>query len=91
MEYSAEIRGMEVLPDKKMIFTHIPIHPESVKKGWWNIHGHTHYQDVVGRYINISVERTGYTPVTINQIKEMIKEKEHEQLEVLGQRLFDFG
>lgn len=37
-----EIYGCRVWPEHKTIFTHIPIHPASLKRGWVNVHGHTH-------------------------------------------------
>lgn len=69
-------------------FTHIPVHPDSFGNVAANIHGHIHekpdYQPVchidketqrliVKPYINISVERTNYHPISLEQIKEMVK------------------
>lgn len=75
--------------DSGIIFSHIPIHPRSmgfsVKA---NVHGHTHEQpnydpalfvDDTGKvhikpYINISVERTDYRPLTLGEIQDKIRE-----------------
>jgi calcineurin-like phosphoesterase family protein len=37
-----EIYGVWVDPGSKVIASHIPIHPESIKPGWLNVHGHLH-------------------------------------------------
>ena len=37
-----EIYGVWVDPGTKIIASHIPIHPESIKPGWLNVHGHLH-------------------------------------------------
>lgn len=41
-----EIYGVWVDPGAKIIASHIPIHPESIKPGWLNVHGHLHYERV---------------------------------------------
>lgn len=68
-----------------MIFTHIPIAPWSATRWRANVHGHCHNArplfysaanpDVEGfqepaRYINLSVENTGYRPVSLEQISQ---------------------
>lgn len=61
-----------------MRFTHIPIHPGSMGESIANIHGHIHDQDspdpvvtkgIVRPYVNICVERTGYRPLTLDEVK----------------------
>ena len=66
-----------------MIFSHIPLHPESVKKRWLaNIHGHVHNN--VGplhfgpRYFNVSLEVINYTPVALEDLKVMIQRQQEE-------------
>lgn len=69
-----EIYGIRVLDN--VIFTHIPIHPESLGRFSANVHGHIHAQpSPTGKYLNVSVEAIDYTPVPLYRIKEMIKEK----------------
>lgn len=48
----------------KVIFTHYPVHPTSLYKAV-NVHGHIHEKTIPDdpRYINVSVERTDYTPI----------------------------
>ena len=84
-----EIYGSRVLDN--IIFTHIPIHPQSVGRFAANIHGHTHTQPdypPVMRiakdqkvswcpYLNISVERTDYRPISLQELKERIQKESH--------------
>jgi calcineurin-like phosphoesterase family protein len=57
-----------------LIFSHIPIHPSSIKRGCVNVHGHIHTQPVyLGPYINISVEAIDYTPVSLDELKSQAK------------------
>ena len=64
------------LRDFKLHLTHYPIHSESIKPGYKNIHGHIHEKHVMlnkfirdGNYRNISVEQIGYTPINIKEVK----------------------
>ena len=63
-----EIYGVRVFPAHNMIFSHIPLHPDSLnQRGWTNIHGHLHANKVKGDWAElyrcVSVEHTNYTPV----------------------------
>jgi len=74
------VYAMRVLPKLGLMLTHVPIHKSSIKKGWINVHGHTHKHivDVHGTlnssqdaeadifYLNVSVERHNYTPVHVD-------------------------
>ena len=73
--------------EQGILFSHIPIHPMSLGSARANVHGHTHqnpdYPPHVGKskegvkwckpYINISVERTNYRPISIDEINERIR------------------
>lgn len=68
-----DIRACHVL--NKCILTHIPVHTSQLERFKVNIHGHTHFHDVVDakgnkdlRYYNVCVEKTNYRPVDIEQI-----------------------
>jgi len=68
LPYFEEIYGIRVLDG--MIFTHIPIHPESLGRFKANIHGHIHAQkSPSGRYINVSLEAIDYIPVSLEELK----------------------
>lgn len=59
-----EIHGCRVLHN--LILTHVPIHPGSLGRFAGNVHGHIHDQpSPEGRYLNVSVERVNYTPITL--------------------------
>lgn len=56
----------------KMIFSHYPLHPDSLPK-WClgNVHGHIHEKpSPPGRYFNVSVERIGYTPIPVEEVEQ---------------------
>lgn len=68
--YFDEIYGVRVLDN--LIFSHIPIHPESLGRFKGNIHGHTHGQHALGgKYIDVCVEAVNYTPVPLYKLSEM--------------------
>ena len=66
----------------RILWSHIPVHPNSIGSAIANVHGHTHshddyepvrYENKEGRqiikpFINISVERTAYRPISIDEV-----------------------
>jgi len=77
LEYFDDIKAYHVLDG--LILSHVPIHPDSLGRFGCNIHGHLHYREVVDsngvadlRYWNVSVERIGYTPISLEGLKHMI-------------------
>lgn len=81
-----DIRAYHVLDG--MIMSHIPIHPESLARFGANIHGHLHHRRVMQkvychdktdvekvpdpRYHCVSVEHTGYAPISFEAVKQRI-------------------
>src|SRR6202034_345099 len=68
----------------KMILTHIPIHPLSIKPGFVNIHGHCHSNVPQGyygtQYYNVSVEMLDdYTPISLEDLKKKAFKRLEEQ------------
>ena len=61
--------------DAPLLFTHVPVHPESISErlvvnNGMNIHGHTHENgSPEGRYASVCVEMTNFTPVNLDEIK----------------------
>lgn len=56
--------------DPKFVCCHYPLHPSSFRyKNAFNVHGHIH-EKAVGEpdYVNVSVERINYTPVSIEEV-----------------------
>ena len=68
-----EILGMRVM--NNILFTHVPVHPDSIKFRWFgNAHGHIHERpSPPGKYVNLSVEQINYTPVTLEQVEQLLK------------------
>lgn len=60
-----------------LLLTHYPVHPSSISfKVKGNVHGHTHQQpDLDHRYLNVSVERTGYMPMPIEEATQRLASK----------------
>lgn len=53
----------------RILFTHIPVHVESLGRFQANVHGHTHHQRLAAPYVNVCVEQTGYSPLSLEEIK----------------------
>lgn len=66
----------------RIIFSHMPIHPGSMAKFIANVHGHLHNKESflpvvkedgkIQPYVNISVERTDYRPISLEEIKDLV-------------------
>jgi len=55
--------------DKNLLFSHVPIHEESIHRGRVNIHGHTHNKgSPKGPYKSVCVESINYTPVNLEEL-----------------------
>lgn len=64
-----EIYGIKVYHELKLVLSHFPIHPECLKEGYINIHGHLHSNNLADkRYVNVSVEQVNYTPILLQDI-----------------------
>ncbi len=58
----------------RYVFTHVPIHPDSLSRWKLNIHGHLHTNKINDkRYLNVSVEQIDYTPVDFDTIKQKVE------------------
>lgn len=79
--------------EKGILFSHIPVHPQSMGSAIANVHGHIHQnpdfepvmtidkktQRVVYRpYVNVSVEVIDYRPVQYDNLLHMIKMRKGE-------------
>lgn len=71
--YFKDVRGSHQF--KGVLMTHIPVHPESLARWGFNIHGHLHHNRVYDpkgqidtRYLNVSVESLNdYTPISLEE------------------------
>lgn len=71
-------RYLEEFPGKKtrLILSHYPLHEFEFqfRENSVNVHGHIHEKDIGDpRYINMSVERIGYKPVSLEEVYERWK------------------
>jgi len=97
-----EIYGSRVL--ENILFTHIPVHPQSIGHFQANVHGHIHENDnypPVMRldkktqkvswcpFVNICVEKTNYRPLSLEEVKKRIKDGIGEQLDSGGSITID--
>lgn len=70
--------------DENIIYSHFPLHPSSLGTVRANVHGHIHDQNSpppatwlnkvtgelhVAPYINVSCEKTDYTPISLDEIE----------------------
>lgn len=64
--------GMRVLDN--MLFTHVPVHPNSFGRFKANVHGHVHNNESLPLpYINVCVEVTDYRPVAFEELQAKVK------------------
>lgn len=60
------------------VATHIPIHDTSIDKARinFNLHGHIHERpDVSPQHVNISVEKTNYTPIHLDEVIKIMEKR----------------
>jgi len=75
-KYFREIRAYHVT--QGMIFSHIPIHPDSLGRFGVNVHGHTHSNRMMidnkidVRYHCVCVEQTNFAPIPLDEVKTRI-------------------
>ena len=76
-EHFEKVKAYNVLDG--LLFTHIPIHPESLGRFRANVHGHLHANRVMAsphhpdqRYLSVCVEHTDYRPVSLEELKTQI-------------------
>ncbi len=77
LEYFDDVRAYWPLDD--IILSHVPIHPDSLSRWKYNVHGHLHANRVLDthkkidpRYFCISVEQINYTPISFDELKKKL-------------------
>lgn len=62
------------------VCSHIPLRPDQMRNGEYNVHGHIHQNLVLDKerkvdkhYVNVCVEHTDYSPVHYDEILQRIK------------------
>ena len=69
--YFRDIRGYHVLD--RMIFSHIPIHPDSKGKFVANVHGHLHSRKLEDTWYQcVCVEHTDYRPIELGELQKRV-------------------
>jgi calcineurin-like phosphoesterase family protein len=83
LQYFDDIRGSHQFDG--ILITHIPVHPDSLARWGFNVHGHLHanrvmmpnyYSDnpnrasIDPRYFCVSVEQINYTPISLEEVKK---------------------
>ena len=86
-DYFDEVYAMRILPKEGLMLSHIPIQMQSVKRGFINVHGHIHQNIICDdeqmleapfssqhpKYFNVCVEQHDYTPVSIDILRDYVK------------------
>ena len=68
-----KLHGVKYIGRNEAICTHVPIHNTSLRDFKVNIHGHLHTSEINDpRYFNVSVEQIDYTPISLDEIKEIV-------------------
>lgn len=94
LQYFEKVYAMNMYDNIR--FTHIAVHPESMGNAVGNVHGHIHEKEApapvilqtkegktyIKPYVNISMEKTNYAPLTLGQVKSLVQ-KEIDRLSAL--------
>lgn len=73
---------------KTFVCTHVPIHPCELHRWTTNVHGHIHaaeHLDNDERYFNVCVEKTNYTPLSLDEVRSGIETKQRRIASSVGQ------
>ena len=74
MKYFKDIRSTDIRGDLGIIMSHVPIHPNSLRYNYPNVHGHLHCNKINDpRYFNVSVEQLNYVPIELGELKERLR------------------
>ena len=69
-----KVFGVRVIDN--LLLTHIPAHVGSLGRFAANVHGHTHEQgSPEGRYLSVCVELTNYTPISLEDVKRLLRNR----------------
>lgn len=74
-KYFQKIMLWRKFPEYNLLLSHVPVHSDSLynfktKEYMKNVHGHTHQSGPTdNKYINVSVEKIGYTPINLEELK----------------------
>lgn len=67
-KYFRDVRAYHVMD--RMLFSHIPVHPDSKGRFTANVHGHTHENQLADPwYMCVCVEHTDYAPIALEELR----------------------
>ena len=84
-KYFKDVRGSHQFSG--LLFTHIPVHVDSLGRWGTNVHGHLHTNQVMirgfadkpvepdPRYFSVCMEQINYTPISLEEAKKQIKNR----------------
>lgn len=83
--YFYEIAAYRVDNKNKFIAAHIPIHPASLSRWDFMVHGHLHTHNVLlddgridPRYVSVCVEKINFTPIEQSEVISIAKKQKEE-------------
>jgi len=75
------VAAYHVMPGERIIFSHIPINMNG-ERFKWNVHGHTHGNNALGKkapnppkYFNACVEQINYTPLAFEDLTKQLRSR----------------
>lgn len=77
LQYFKDIRAYHIL--NGLALSHIPVHPDSLRRFGCNIHGHLHYRrvekdgEIDPLYYSVCVENHNYTPISLEDVYSAIR------------------
>lgn len=79
-KYFEKVMMWRIFKDEKLMLSHVPVHPDSLKEKYdlRNVHGHIHEKQVMldgapdPRYRCLCVEHTDYAPVAIEEAYDWV-------------------
>lgn len=89
LEYFDDVEVYKVFKTKglynRFVCTHVPIHPEMLKRWGANVHGHLHSESVMRaqgsrhevideHYLCVSVEQTDYAPISLDEVRARLED-----------------
>lgn len=68
---------------KGLVLSHIPVHPNSIRRWGSCVHGHIHDKSLTdNRYVNVCVEATGYRPLSLEEVYEKAERQRQDEQEL---------
>lgn len=76
MSYFQDVQMWRNFSTEGFMCSHVPLRDETIRGDVLNVHGHIHQLPApTERHLNICVEMTGYSPVSMDFIEDVIKSR----------------